>query len=535
MKKSPKITQPNSKKISSADPINDRLGLGPKPIFDNSDLSFRMVRFDMVVFDPAPDFAESNPQSFEESIHREDNTKRELKKNSFRNRLYTSRFSNIISKLTISIDASKWQLATTLFKIMFPHLLAILFSVLYIFMQDAFREMCFCMPNCQCSDGFGIRFYTIFRSLFVHWLNLVIMVNFFAQLVVYSIWVTFYVFSFCLLGGVCVYVLFDGNNCHSPNLEVGAVGISSFLIVNLYALIKEKTNLKVLLKKHYLQFVFVLWITLNRVFITNGLPIIFIKLNEFKIEQTNTDLEYLCFVIIYTITFKKLVFVWMFKFYKRIEEIKYEDLTPFIIMIRMYLCYLISVQTSDLISKKITDYSTWLSLTYYAIFQYCFYTHSYPGSRVFHWFLSKIMKKKSIPKPKDELETSYENLIAGYMAEFQLIIISRLLIQMYFKRWITVDFGILNRNCSLEINEKFWVMDENMVYCLIALNLALPFSLFLWIHHRKCNDFFDYKMEKKNVIFRALIIFGIHGFFEGRLQDYATMKALGKGFDICSQ
>ena len=490
-----------------------------------------MVRFNIVDYDSNnPIFAESNPQCFEESINREDNTKRELKKKSF-GRLFMNRFSNIISKLTISIDASKWQLATTLFEIMIPHLLAILFSFLYIFMQDGFMEMCFCMPNCQCLDGVGIRLYSYFRSLFVHWFNLIIMVKFFAHLVVNSILVTFYVFSFCLIGGVCVYTLLDGNSCHSPNLEGGAVGMSSFLTVYLYALIKKEINLKVLLKKHYLQFVFCLWIIFNRVFIGNILPKIFVKINEFKRGQISTDLEYFSFVIIYTITFKKLVFIWLLKFYKRIEEIKYEDLTPFIILIRMYICYLISIQTSNLLSKKITDFSTWLSLIYYAIF----YTHSYPASRVFYWFLSKIMKKKYIPKPKDELETSYENLIAGYMAEFQLIIISRLLIQMYFKRWITIDFGILNRSCSLEINEKFWVIDESIVFCLVAVNLALPFSLFLWIHYRKCNDLFDYKMEKGNVIFRSMIIFAIHGFFEGRLQDYGLMKALGKGFDICSQ
>ena len=88
----------------------------------------------------------------------------------------------------------------------------------------------------------------------------------------------------------------------------------------------------------------------------------------------------------------------------------------------------------------------------------------------------------------------------------------------------------------MEINEKFWVMDESMILFLVAFNFTLPICILLWIMYRKCNSFFDYKVEKKNVILRTVVIFGIHGFFEGTLQDYEVMKISGKGlFDLCSK
>ena len=503
--------------------------------FDNSDLNMFMFRHNLVALEALPEFDESNPKKMEESINPGKISNRDLKidcSHSF----YSSHFTNIITKLAVPNDnTSRMQYGVVFLKVIFPHVLALVVSLLFIILQEKVAELCFCMPNCQCSNGNWIRIYTFFRGMFTKWFDLIVLVSFFAIFVINSKWAAVYEINWCVFGALGIYALLDGNACQAPVLEGSSVGISGLFVIYLFTLIKEKRNFKNFIKMHYPQMFFSLGLALNRVFIGDVLPKIFQTINQITIKEEYSELQYLCFIIVYSIAFKKVVFFLIFKIYLFMEELKYGDITPLIIMIRLFLCYMISLQTSNLMSKELTDFTFWIDFVYYAGFQYCLYTHSYPVTRVFFYFLSKITKKKSAPKAKNDSEIFFENLIAGYMIEFQMILIPRLLIMLYWKRWITSDFGMFYKNCDMEINQKFWVMDQSLILFLIAFNLILPLCLLLWTLHKKCNDLFDYKMEKKNVLFRALIIFGIHGFFEGTLQDYQLMKILGKGFALCSQ
>ena len=511
------LFQPADKDFSPIESIN-RPGMGQKLTFDNSDLRIFMVRINL----------EANP---EELINLEE----EIQKKSIVVSSFYNRLSNVISQLTIQLPKNSRGLV--FIKVLLPHVLAWIFSLFYILMQEKIEELCFCMPNCNCSKGFWVRFYTFFRSFFTKWVNILILGVYFTNLVINSAWAAGFEILWCVLGVGGIYILFDGNACQAPVLESSLFGMSGLSFVYSYAMIKKKINLKSFYQKSYLhlQIIYGVGLTLNRTLIGVIFPRLFDQINQFKIAQTYADLEYLCFVIIYTVIFKKLVFLWMYKFYKCLEELKYEDITPIIIMIRFYICYMISLQISNLMNRKLSDISSWIYFVYYAFFQFCFYTHSNPFSRFFYFVLSKIKKKKK-STPKDDSQFFFENLIAGYMIEFQLILIPRLLILMFWKRWITSDFGIFYKSCKMEINEKFWVMDESMILFLVAFNFTLPICILLWIMYRKCNSFFDYKVEKKNVILRTVVIFGIHGFFEGTLQDYEVMKISGKGlFDLCSK
>ena len=252
-----------------------------------------------------------------------------------------------------------------------------------------------------------------------------------------------------------------------------------------------------------------------------------------RFGDSYAEMIFLCFIIIYTMIFKKLIFLLVFKIYKFMEELKYDDITPLTLMIRIYLCYIVSLQFSNLISKNLSDLGTWLSFIYYAIFQLCFYTQFHPSEVVSRWFFSKILKKHKNEEVDDPSILLFERMIAGYMMEFQLILIPRLLILMIYKHWLTIDYGIFNQNCDLETNERFWVMKIDMVCFLMTFNLGLPVSILLYSAYKKKNHFLDYKVEKKNVFFRALLIFGIHGFVEGTLQDYVYLKIPTKDIVGC--
>ena len=420
---------------------------------------------------------------------------------------YTTRFSNVLNYMTSVVKTDTKNIVhIVLDKFFLPHLLAIALSFLFILLQNQLSEMCFCLPYCSCSNDIWIKLYTSIRSVLTLWLALLILGTYFIDFFSGSKKLTIIMFFYGMFAMGGVYFFTDGTQCQVPAMFGGLFAWSGGCLVFVYVLIKEKFNFKALIKKSNLQTLYMISLIFNRALL-GGVQNVY-NIIEDKFGETYAEMIFLCFIIIYTMVFKKLIFLLIFKIYKFMEDIKYDDITPLTLMIRIYLCYIVSLQFSNLISKNVSDFGTWLSFIYYATFQFCFYTHLHPSEFVYKWLCSKLKKQKPKEATNDPSQLLFERMIAGYMMEFQLILIPRLLILMIYKHWLTIDYGIFNINCDLETNEKYWVMKLDVSCFLMIFNLGLPVCILLYSGYKKKNHYLDYKVEKKNIFIRAILIFG---------------------------
>jgi hypothetical protein len=118
---------------------------------------------------------------------------------------------------------------------------------------------------------------------------------------------------------------------------------------------------------------------------------------------------------------------------------------------------------------------------------------------------------------ESEAEKLVDKLLAGYMIDFQFILIPRLLTLYIFKRWLNNHIAIFYSGCDLEISDSF-VMRKEMVHLILGLNVSITLFVFIWMY-RNNKHFFIYIPEKIHIFKRAYIILMVHTYFEYVMQE----------------
>ena len=414
-------------------------------------------------------------------------------------------------KYTKSAKVSKFMQ-----KIVFPHFVSILISILLIIVQEAYNKICF-ISGCHCKKDLSVKIYTTFRACFVYW-NLIIILGYITIFHVEFLKRIRFLKYFYV--GTCYAMIgyfYFSTDCtdEEPNfiylLSLGALGIGLFLFIYL---VKIKFNLKLFF-----------YTTSTRV---NILTLVFLNylMNSHGYRYLRSLIEIISpfdSVNVFQVALAICIFIFrsLFKltFYKYAEnegiseKIKLDSIGYFV---RVCVCIISATEISNVLELDLSYWGVWVMLINHIFFLLVFYTR-YNVPLILLNKIIKILFHKDEFYKESQAEKLVDKLLSGYMIDFQFILIPRLLTLLIFRRWLNNHLPLFYAQCNFEISETFIIRKE-MACIILAINISITAFIFIWMY-KKNKDFFVYIPEKINILKRAYIILMVHNYFEYVMQE----------------
>ena len=415
------------------------------------------------------------------------------------------------SRFSLSNKISKFMK-----KLVLPHVLSIILSTIILVIQENYKSICF-QKSCICADIFLIKIYTTVKQCFLYWNLIIIMgyitifhVEFLKQ---FKILKFFYIFS-AYLGIFYVYLSVDCSD-EEPNFlyifTMGFVSVSFFFLIYL---LKIRWNLRLFIKNISFRTTLITLIFLNYLMNYHGYK--YLKLLIETIIPSEA-------VNVYQITVALCIFVFrsLFKyaFYKHAqnEEISQDfKLNSIGYFVRICICLISATEISNVLESNLSFWGVWVILINHVVFLIIFYTRYNFPLIILNKLIKFVFKKNEFFK-ESESEKLVDKLFAGYMIDFQFILIPRLLFLFFYRKWLTIHIPAFYANCQLEISDKF-IMNYEMVFIILMMNFSITIFIALWMYKNN-KDFFIYIPEKIHILKRAYIILMVHNYFEYVLQE----------------
>lgn len=401
-----------------------------------------------------------------------------------------------------------------------PHFLANILSIFSIYTQNQIDSTCFLAPKCFCNDDLIVKTYTILKSFFSYWV-LIIFLGYYSLFVHKSIRdnrnfkAIFFVFSFILV--LLTYYETEGNEANIGTLVIYCVSQFYMLCTFAYCFWKSKIKIWSFLKKIEPEFEVFFLFFLN--YIMTGY--VFRPLNIFLQKTTPENGIYIfkMFFGVYIFLLQNIIPSMLVRWYKLMVSEKYPNMNPIYLLTRMFLCYIISSEISNLLDMNLNEWPAILLLINHIYFITIFYLQKNPLKLLIQNIFNKCkLTKKKAPESHIEKEFVWK-FFSGFMLDFQIIMLTRLLTIRFTRHWLGIHhLTVFYKNCKLEISEDF-VINDHMLIVIILVDIGIA-GIFLWWFKRKNNKMFLYKKEKMNVLFRGYLIFLYHNFFELIMMDF---------------
>jgi len=401
-------------------------------------------------------------------------------------------------------------------KLVFPHFISIIISIIMIIIQQYYDAICF-IKNSNCSDGISVKIYTTLRACIMYW-NMIIALGYITVFHV-DFLKKIKILKFIYIGSsyATIFYYYIGADCsgNEPiSLYFFLMGMAAIAFFFFIYLIKIKFDFKLFLK-----------ITSTRV---NILTLVFLNylMNYYGYKYLRSFIEIIApfdSINVFQLAMAMCVFIsrTLFKmaFYKHAEnegisqKIKLDSIGIFV---RICVCIISATEVSNMLQLDLSYWGVWVMLINHVLFLLIFYTRYNFPLIILNKIIKILLKRENYFK-ESEAEKLVDKLLAGYMIDFQFILIPRLLTLYIFKRWLNNHIAIFYSGCDLEISDSF-VMRKEMVHLILGLNVSITLFVFIWMY-RNNKHFFIYIPEKIHIFKRAYIILMVHTYFEYVMQE----------------
>lgn len=399
-----------------------------------------------------------------------------------------------------------------------PHFIGVLISIISIYVQHSVDFSCFLSPKCFCFDSFKIKTYTIFKSFFDYW-SLIVLLGYYSLFVhkalekskIYK--VLYFVFSIVMI--LSVYYHTEGDE---SDLATFVIYIASFIYMFFFFTIcycKSQLKLKDFLSKISPEIALFLVLFVNYVITGNCFQSMKNKLVEICPKH-----GYYIFKLIFTIyvfILQSIIPSLLFSWYCLLKKLNQDNLNPIFMLSRMFLCVIMTSEISNMLEMNISEWPAILLLLNHTYFITIFYIQKNP----LKWLLCKFSHKclGIAEKIDSEEKKMVWKILSGYMLDFQMIMVPRLLILRFSRSWIGIHHLVaFFENCKLEMSKEF-VMNDEMLILIITINVLIPLGFIVWMKIKNVTIFL-YKKEKMNIGLRGYLIFLYHSYFELVLMDF---------------
>ena len=428
------------------------------------------------------------------------------------------RFSEFMSIFIDKKYSNFSKIKIFVFEILPPHFIGVLISILSIYVQHLADFSCFMSPKCFCFDSFKIKTYTILKSFIDYWF-LIILLGYYSLFVhkalekSKSYKVLYFVLSIVLI--LAVYYHTEGDEA---DLATFVIYVASFIYMLFFFAIcyyKSKLKVKDFLSKISPEIVVFLVLFINYVITGN-----FFQSLKNKLLEIYPNHGYYIFKLIFTIyvfILQSIIPSLLFSWYCLLKKLNQDNLNPIFMLSRMFLCLIMSSEISNMLEMNISEWPAILLLLNHIYFITIFYIQKNP----LKWFFCKFSHKcLGIEEKIDSEEKKMVwKILSGYMLDFQMIMVPRLLILRFFRSWIGIHHLVaFFENCKLEMSKEF-VMNDEMLILIIIINVLIPLGFIIWMKIKNVTIFL-YKKEKMNIGLRGYLIFLYHSYFELVLMDF---------------
>ena len=403
-------------------------------------------------------------------------------------------------------------------RLIIPHILANLLSILLIIIQKYVNAICYLNPVCDCENSFTIKLYTLLKSFFTYYyaLSLLTFYCYFIRAALFRSRCVVLFFSIFVLIVVSVpYLVSDGDSSRSPDFEVYILTFSFSPVFHIMALRKMRWNFKEFLSKSLPGVSILLMMFIQYLANTWGLP--FVRRLLFLWSETQGINYYMFVLSIYSSIYLFFFRMILLKFGALVKAEKYANLNPIIFTSRIFLCYIVSINISGLVRMKYHQWGEWVLIIQYCFFLIQFFSR-FDFLLLFVKIINKIFNKALTIQKKTDFEIEVEKMLTGSMIDLIFIFIPRLVILFIANRWINFHHVEFYSNCELEMAKERNFSPDFLIFIIMVTTLMSLFTI-LWMIKLKPHHLIG-KNEKGNLLKQTYKIFLVHCFFELVFQDF---------------
>lgn len=428
--------------------------------------------------------------------------------------------SLIMEFIFLCDEKPETKLKILFIKLILPHMLAILLSLAVIFLQNQVNNLCWVKDVCDCKNDLWIKLYSIVRSIFTYWnlITLMIFYSFFTiQEIRNNIFLRIILLGLFYMAIIVIYMSTDGQN--DILASITTFGSALILVFFIFVVIFYKLdfNFKLFCSKIMLQTLFL--ITLFSYLLTKRYFFIFIAdiNSNYRYGQNKTNLGQLLISLIcffYKLILKGLILNFGVKTLRNGD-----GFNPIIFFMRIAICFIVCINTSTIYTMELPDWGGWVSIIFYIMFLLEFYTRYNISEKIYNYLAVKLFNKTFETEENEETDI-LKRVLSGYLMDFQLICIPRMIILYYYQHLIDSHPGDFSKDCNLRLSGRFPI-NIYQLYVIIGFNLGLPIIFFCWMVKKK-QLLFELRLENYNILQKAYVIFLFHVFFEFVFQDFIT-------------
>ena len=409
-------------------------------------------------------------------------------------------------------------------KFLLPHIVATIFTYIFIRFHMYVDNICWLEDKCDCQDDITIKIYTIIRTILTYW-NLILLLGYYSFFVIKELKNMISMKALMYFGfmGVILFLYIISDGVDDSTASLFSYGGGSIIAVIMIVVLFYKVHFNCYTFKEKILYQTLLLCILFSHLLAKRYVFNFVKVSlQKELGDLGKNLSQIIISIysfIYKIVFKFLILRFSLRILK--ENGEYNAI---IFFMRLIVCFIISINTANIYEMNLRDWGGWILIVTYCLFLFEFYTRSNIYTRAFNFVKSKIFKSKNLINSKADHDyqtiVSIKKVLSGYVLDFQFIFIPRLIMLYYFEHLIDYHSGDYSSDCSLKVSSKFLKNGEMLIF-IILLNICLPIIFFLWMHKKK-EILFEFRFENYNFLQRTYIIFLFHTYFEFIFQDFLT-------------
>ncbi len=183
------------------------------------------------------------------------------------------------------------------------------------------------------------------------------------------------------------------------------------------------------------------------------------SINHFTAQKSNFTIQGCWFA---GFTLQSFIPWVLCSWYSLIKIEQYENLNPFLLLARMFLSIVMASEISNMLDMRIDEWPVILILINHCYFITTFYLQKNPVIYIAKKIFTKCFSKKNAKRTDNHQEKKMVmQILSGYMLDFQLIMIPRLLIIRFLRSWMGIHHLVeFYKNCSLEISDEFMINDN---------------------------------------------------------------------------
>ena len=410
-------------------------------------------------------------------------------------------------------------------KFLFPHILAVLISFVFIILQRTVNEVCFLTPNCNCS-GLIIKLYTSFKLCFFYWNFIILIVYFLVFAVPLYRSLKLKVSYLCISYGI-ILAYYMSRDCTQPNENeyflnsyFAILTLFSFLFFGLY----HKFKFFVFFQKIKRQLAILLVCYGDFLFSS----LIFTRLHKFLEIYVPGEEKGICQLVM------SLYFQILFSFF-RYNLLKYSNLSTkgkfhkegAFFFFRTFMMKIFAFNFSVILLTEIGNWKSWSLFASHIFFLMDIFFKIDALGRIYRksknalYTIFNFKRTLKMGFSLNESEKKVEQQFPIYIIDFQHLFLFRTTVFWLTENWFGINIIEFYEDCTLKKSEKF-VFQVWMFLWFAGTNI-LSTGFFI---------FYEFVIKRKKLEFEihevfnfknCFVVLFLNWVFEVQLQEYYAL------------